>query len=296
MDPTTSAHARHQKATPRRRYGDSASIVAFLVAVLFLVVDTLSKASPAGPGPQRPASPAQAAAVAAKVTSLTPGDLAEEVRATPAPNLNLPTRISGPALHLDGKPEILYIGAEWCPFCATERWALVAALSKFGTFSKLGLTHSSSTDVDKDTQTFTFHGATYRSPYLAFAGFEQQANSVVGSSYAPLDKVPARDLSVMARVDAPPYQQQSGGIPFLDLGGRLASAGAAYSPQVLHGLSALQIATDLHKPSSLPAKAIGATAGDLVSQLCQLTHDRPAGACTVLAAAPGGPRGKQRLG
>jgi hypothetical protein len=32
---------------------------------------------------------------------------------------------------------MLYIGAEYCPYCAAERWPLVMALSKFGTFSNL---------------------------------------------------------------------------------------------------------------------------------------------------------------
>ena len=46
-----------------------------------------------------------------------------------------------------GKPEILYIGAEYCPYCATERWPLAVALSRFGTFTGLRGIHSSATDV-----------------------------------------------------------------------------------------------------------------------------------------------------
>ena len=38
-----------------------------------------------------------------------------------------------PALTSGGKPEILYVGAEYCPYCAAERWAMVVALSRFGT-------------------------------------------------------------------------------------------------------------------------------------------------------------------
>ena len=37
------------------------------------------------------------------------------------------------ALTEAGLPEMLYMGAEYCPFCAAERWAMVMALSKFGT-------------------------------------------------------------------------------------------------------------------------------------------------------------------
>ncbi len=45
------------------------------------------------------------------------------------------------------KPQVAYIGAEYCPFCASERWPMVIALSRLGTFSGLGLTTSSATDV-----------------------------------------------------------------------------------------------------------------------------------------------------
>ena len=35
------------------------------------------------------------------------------------------------------KPELLYIGAEYCPYCAASRWPLIIALSRFGTFKGL---------------------------------------------------------------------------------------------------------------------------------------------------------------
>ena len=46
-------------------------------------------------------------------------------------------------LTLNNKPEILYIGAEYCPFCAAERWSMIIALSRFGTFSNLHFMTSS---------------------------------------------------------------------------------------------------------------------------------------------------------
>ncbi len=32
-----------------------------------------------------------------------------------------------PALTSGGKPQIVYMGAEYCPYCAAERWAMVVA-------------------------------------------------------------------------------------------------------------------------------------------------------------------------
>ena len=44
-------------------------------------------------------------------------------------------KVTGPALTSNGKPEMLYIGAEYCPYCAAMRWSMAVALSRFGTLS-----------------------------------------------------------------------------------------------------------------------------------------------------------------
>jgi hypothetical protein len=88
-------------------------------------------------------------------------------------------------LTANGKPLVVYVGAEYCPYCAAERWAAVIALSRFGTFSGLGQTHSSSTDVYPNTATLSFHGASYTSQYLQFQGVETQSNQPQGTGYAP---------------------------------------------------------------------------------------------------------------
>ena len=50
-----------------------------------------------------------------------------------------------------GKPEVLYMGGEYCPYCATERWSLILALDRFGSFSGLEYMQSSSTDIYPNT-------------------------------------------------------------------------------------------------------------------------------------------------
>jgi len=42
---------------------------------------------------------------------------------------------------------------------------MIIALSRFGTFSGLSTTHSSTTDEYPGTPTFTFYGSSYRSKY-----------------------------------------------------------------------------------------------------------------------------------
>ena len=82
--------------------------------------------------------------------------------------------VSAPPLTSAGKPEVLYIGAEYCPYCATERWAMAVALSRFGTFSGLHGIHSSSTDVYASTPTLTFYKSRYTSKYLTFTPVEEE--------------------------------------------------------------------------------------------------------------------------
>ena len=69
----------------------------------------------------------------------------------------------GSPLTLNGKPEILYIGADYCPYCAVERWALAVALSKFGTLS--GMEYMISRATDGNISTLTFSNVNYTSNY-----------------------------------------------------------------------------------------------------------------------------------
>ena len=86
-----------------------------------------------------------------------------------------------------GKPEMLYIGAEYCPYCAFERWGMIVALSRFGSFSGLRTMHSSSTDVYPNTPTWTFYKSSYTSKYLTFTPVEETTNVPDGSGgYMPL--------------------------------------------------------------------------------------------------------------
>ena len=98
-----------------------------------------------------------------------------------------PTRIDAPPLTADGKPQVLYVGAEYCPFCAGQRWPVVVALSRFGTWSNLGATTSASEDVFPDTETLSFHGAGYTSDHLTFTGTELQTRTLKDGAYTPLD-------------------------------------------------------------------------------------------------------------
>ena len=188
-----------------------------------------------------------------------------------------------PPVTSDGKPQVLYIGAEYCPFCAAERWPLVVALSRFGTFSGLGLSTSSASDVFPSTPTFTFHGSTYTSDLISFAGVETSTNkpTASGVGYEPLDTPTVEQQQLMQTFNVPPYTSQAGSIPFLLIGNRFVVSGASLQPDVLQGKTWQQIADALSDPTSPLAKQVLAAANMLTASICELTVGEPSNVCTA---------------
>jgi thiol-disulfide isomerase/thioredoxin len=176
---------------------------------------------------------------------------------------------TGTALVSGGKPEMLYIGAEWCPYCAAERWAMAVALSRFGTFSPLRGIHSSATDVYPNTATLTFYGATYTSKYLVFTPVENQ-----DINHNPLQKPTPAQQAIWNKYDP------SNGYPFIDIGNRFI-AGTTYDPQILHGLTWSQIAANLHDPASPVAQGAVGSANLITAAICKITGNLPANVCTT---------------
>lgn len=197
----------------------------------------------------------------------------------------LPSALENVAdLTVDGKPLVLYVGAEFCPYCASQRWAVVVALSRFGTFSNLGLTHSASDDVFANTHTLTFHGSTYTSEYLVFQGVETASNVPDGNGYAALESLTAQQAQIMQTLNVAPYVSEEGTIPFMAIGNKYVVAGSSYNPEYIQDKSATEIATALSDPSSSIALAILGTANALTTAICALTGGQPGEVCNSSAA------------
>jgi hypothetical protein len=270
--------------------------VAAVGAVLLIVV-ALVLAKAAGLGSKHSSSTTSSTSTGS-ATPL-PAAVARAVTAVPPSTLDavgvdgvttVPKAIHAPALTQGGKPKVLYVGAEFCPFCAAQRWPVVVALSRFGTWHGLAATESATNDVFPGTPTLSFHGATYTSDYLAFTGVETTTNQPrTGGGYRPLDSLSPADQQVFDTYDRPPYVDGSpGSIPFLDLGGKFALSGASYSPELLKGKTRAQIAAGLKDPNDPVAQAIDGSANLLSAALCALTNQKPAAVCTssgVKAAA-----------
>jgi pimeloyl-ACP methyl ester carboxylesterase len=260
--------AARKRAEARRRILVAvASITAVLAVVVALVAVKLTSTPARLVASESPASSVVVRQVTtvpvAVLTRVNPGQEITPLQAV---------KTSGPPLRIDGKPAIVFVSEESCPFCAAERWSLAVALSHFGIWSHLGTTTSSATDVYPDTATLSFRTAHYQSTELTL-----RTTELTDNAGRPLQAQTPLDTSLIGTFDVPPYvnsADQSGAVPFLDIDNRYVLAGAQYDPQILAGLSAAQISGQLSNPASPVATAIDGSAQVIVAAINQVLHDQ----------------------
>jgi thiol-disulfide isomerase/thioredoxin len=255
---------QRRKDRRRRMFAVGGFAVALLAIVGIIIGALVSRSTPSQQGASGGPLPA---GVQANLT-VPAGTLAAVGIGTSSTSYLKP--VTGSALTSGGKPEMLYIGAEWCPYCAAERWAMAVALSRFGSFTPLKGIHSSSTDVYPNTATLTFYRSTYTSNYLVFTPVENQ-----DVNHNPLVATTSAQQGIWAKYDPP-----GDSYPFIDIGNRFIAA-TTYNPQVLQGLTWSQIASDLHNPSSAVAKGAIGSANLFTAAICKITGNAPASVCTA---------------
>jgi thiol-disulfide isomerase/thioredoxin len=279
------AAARRAEIRNRVLMVSGVTVVIIAVVLAFVVVKLNSKSGTTASGVSNGPTGAALSSVVTDTTSV-PASTLDQVGAGSGVSA-LPVAIKGGSpLTSGGKPEVLYMGAEYCPYCAAERWAMVVALSRFGTFSGLSTVHSGNNSGEPypNTPTWTFLHATYTSKYLTFSPVEMETNIPTsgGQGYTTLQTPTSAQQALLTKYDAPPYvpSADNGAIPFIDFGNKYMISGASYSPQVLQGKSWSEIATALKDPTSPIAKAVDGAANYLTATICKLTGNQPATACT----------------
>jgi thiol-disulfide isomerase/thioredoxin len=270
--------AAARRAERRRQIllaGGSVAAV-LIIVVAFIVIKSLNK--PAAATGAATASGTTVTKVTADLAAVPAATLDKVGTGTTYSGAVQTIRTASTPLTQNGKPEIVYVGAEYCPYCAAERWALVTALSRFGTFSGLGLIHSSSTDVNPNTPTLTFYKSSYTSKYVVFQTTEAQT-----VTRATLQKLTALDSQLMSKYDVPPYVPTStdnGSFPFVDFGNKYVIDGASFDPAILKGLTWTQISAALKDPSSPVAKGADGAANLITAAVCKITNGKPGSVCT----------------
>ena len=74
------------------------------------------------------------------------------------------------------EPVVFFYGAEFAPYAAAERWPLVLALSRFGTFNQLGLMQSSASTAFANLSTFTFWHVSLLEPLVVLQSVERYSS------------------------------------------------------------------------------------------------------------------------
>jgi thiol-disulfide isomerase/thioredoxin len=258
-------------------------VVVALILVIVIVKVTGSDATNNSSG-TTPVSPA----VMAELTGIPAATFNAVGTKSPVVAVDPPASVPGqPALlwaDTNGvkRPSVFYYGAEYCPYCAAERWPLIIALSRFGSFSNLHETFSSSADVYPSTPTFTFYQSTYRSPYLNFFPIEALSNVLVNGSYTTLMTPTKEQAALVAKYDTSTYIPGAGdgSIPFITINNRFMLSGASYSPSALAGSTHNQIAGALSDASNPLTKGILTAANYLTATMCVATKDQPSNVCS----------------
>lgn len=188
---------------------------------------------------------------------------------------------SNTPLVVEGKPYFLYVGAQFCPSCAAERWSIVKALSRFGTWSGLSFDVIEEYGGISNIPTYNLVGAKYESEYLSLGHKE-----VADKSGRPIT---GQELTDFERKLFNQYDSR-GSVPFLFLGtqnGQYVQLVAGYSPALIAGKTPEQIKNDLESNASVAhISAINEEADILTAYLCKATSNQPSAVCANIFIAP----------
>jgi hypothetical protein len=276
-----------QRAVQRRREQRQRLLIAggsILAVVVIVVGFVVWKSSSGGSGTANTSNGPTGTTLATVTREVTtvPSSTLDQVGAGGSSLQGGIKSISGTALTSNGKPEVFFYGAEYCPFCAANRWGLIVALSRFGTFSGLKTISSSATDNPASVPTYTFFGSSYTSKYVSFVSIETVGNKADSSgNYPTLQTATSAQQAIVTK-----YDGSQGSIPFVDFGNKYMQSGdlAMLQPSNLSG-NWETIASDLSKPSTGNAKAVDGAANFMTAAICKLTNNQPATACTSTVQA-----------
>lgn len=167
----------------------------------------------------------------------------------------------------EGKLPVFFMGAEYCPYSAAERWAIVRALQKFGQWTGLKQTISAARDEPfLNLPTYDFTEATYNSSQIDFV-----AREIENREFKPLQKLSKTEEKLVRQFN--PEKT----IPFLLIGGRFMQLEAGFTPKTFVGHTFRQTETELKKAESEIRKIIDAEANIIVALL--LVSGLPAELC-----------------
>jgi hypothetical protein len=173
------------------------------------------------------------------------------------------------------EPVVFFYGAEFAPYAAAERWPLVLALSRFGSFRQLGLMQSSGTTAFANVSTFTFSDVYYASSHVILEPIERYSSlNPTGSRYLSLQVPDTRQSAAISG-----YGSSATTFPLLDVGNRWVLNASSFTPGVLLGLTQDQIAGDLSSPLSPLTQAVLSATNEITASICAVDGQKPGNVC-----------------
>lgn len=184
--------------------------------------------------------------------------------------------IDGPRLNSSNKVGVLYIGANFCPYCAGQRWVILLTLLRFGKFDGVTYMMSSSKDAYPDTPTFSFEKAAYTSDYVDFVPVETADRE--GKKLM----TPSKEQSqIFSKFDAPPYTPVFGGIPFVYIDGQYVVTRPMLTPSEVVGMSWGAIVQAFSNPQSSLFQSVMPQVNLFTAAVCRLDGGDPDDVCSA---------------
>ena len=207
---------------------------------------------------------------------LSHGELSDSLTSVPldvynqvgAGSASLQIQATGEKSDGSTKANFLYIGAEFCPFCAMERLSLTAALSRLGKFENLHDTISGSAEGKlSNIPTVTYKNYAYKSNYVNFKAFE--IGDREGREIADIPKLEKQIFAIYS---------PNGGIP-LTYWGDIVTFGPD-SGTLLAGIKGAAVASALTNPNSKEAQSTIGGANLFSAEICSKTGGKPENVCS----------------
>lgn len=184
----------------------------------------------------------------------------------------VPKKIIGKFIHISDIPLkkqnkkilVYFLGAEYCPYCAAERWAIVNALKYFGKWEILEEEWSAEKDEKYlNIPTFTFKNSNYQSTKIMFIGKE-----IADRNFNKFDKeLTGEDNDILDMYN--PDQI----IPFLLIDGQFMQAGTGINPNLLQNLTHVDIYREIEKNNSEVRKAIENETNRIAALICKALNN-----------------------
>ncbi|HUX85490.1 MAG TPA: DUF929 family protein [Chloroflexota bacterium] len=186
----------------------------------------------------------------------------------PSPAIGNFQRVADPAVTPGQPVPVFFLSALYCPFCGAERWALVDALGRFGTWSNLNPSQSTAgVDGIAAVPTYDFVHAHYNSRYAAFT-----PRDVADAQGNPLEPLQPEERTLVNRYDP------DGGIPFLMIDGAFTQLSSGYSPGLLAGKSFAQVQGEVTS-NTADGQAIHHEADVITALICEADGGQPRNVC-----------------